>query len=308
MCRVLGYLGAPVPLEDLLHRPDSSLVRQAISPRMLHMSNLGGFGMAAWDASSREPQSPYLYRSTSVPVFDANLRSLAQKISVEGLLAHVRGVPYHSGVSIGEHNLHPFRYEGFSWAMAHNGDLFRFSEMRFALLEHIHPMVARNIRGNTDSEWMYALLMSQLGDAPDQGGADDVARALDRTLRLLRRARDAAGIDISSAANLFLCDGRRLVAVRFTFDYGCYPLDSVETLEEMQLKYLSLWYTVGRDYALHDGEWKMIGGSAAADSVMLASEPLTRDASTWMEVPEYSLMYAERSAGRPAIVTLELDA
>jgi glutamine amidotransferase len=98
-----------------------------------------------------------------------------------------------------------------------------------------------------------------------------------------------------------------VVAARFTFDYGCYPLDEPARLHEMQLKYLSLWYTAGSRYGLFDGEWKMIGGAAAADSVMVASEPLTRDMSTWLEVPEYSLVYAEPSEGRPRIGTIELD-
>lgn len=308
MCRVLAYVGTPVPLENFLYRPDSSLVTQSIDPRMLHMLNLGGFGMAAWARGSRDPDEPFVYKSTAVPVFDANLRSLAKKLEVEALLAHVRGVPYHSDVTLGEQNLHPFRYEGFRWAFAHNGDLLRFPEMKHALLEHIKPAIAQRIRGNTDSEWMYALLMSQLEDPTAEHRADELARAVDRMLRVLRRTREAHGIDVSSPVNLFLCDGRRLVAVRFTFDYGCYPLDALARVHEMQLRYLSLWYTAGRQYGHVDGEWRMVGETAGADSVIFASEPLTRDVSSWMQVPEYALVYAERSAGRPIFGTIELDA
>ena len=53
MCRVLAYLGTPVLLDELMYRPDSSLIRQAYNPKMLRMLNLAGFGMVAWDDSSR---------------------------------------------------------------------------------------------------------------------------------------------------------------------------------------------------------------------------------------------------------------
>ena len=75
-------------------------------------------------------------------------------------------------------------------------------------------------------------------------------------------------------------------------------------LHEANLSYLSLWYTAGRDYALHGGEWKMTGGIEQADSILVASEPLTRDTNAWVEVPEYSMMHAELKNGRP-VVTLD---
>jgi glutamine amidotransferase len=308
MCRVLSYVGPPVVVEDLLYRSDSSLVVQALSPRMLHMMNLGGFGMAAWDRSSHQPDVPFTYRSTAVPVFDANLKALAQKIRASALLAHVRGVPYSTAATIGEQNTHPFRYDGFPWALAHNGDLVRFPEVKFALLEHIKPEIAQRIRGSTDSEWMYAILMSQLDDPTADTDAVTMAGAVERMLRCVRRARDAAGIDVQSAANLFLCDGRRVLGARFTFDYGCYPLDDPSRVHEAQLRYLSLWFTVGKSYGLHDGEWKMIGGVRDPDSVLVASEPLTRDASRWMEVPEYTAVYAEVDERGATIGSVELDA
>ena len=35
MCRVVGYLGRPIVLTSILYATDSSLVRQAYSPRMM---------------------------------------------------------------------------------------------------------------------------------------------------------------------------------------------------------------------------------------------------------------------------------
>jgi glutamine amidotransferase len=307
MCRVLAYLGEPVLLDELLYQPDSSLVKQAYDPKMFHMLNLAGFGLAAWDPHLFDPDAPLLYKSVMLPVFDANLKTLAQKLRARCLLAHVRGVPYHSRVHIGEHNLHPFKYDEFRLAMAHNGDLYRFAEMKYRLIEHVKPAIAQRIRGTTDSEWMYAVLMSQVEDPTADLSALEIAHAVEKMLKIVREVRDLADIHTQSPVNLFLSDGNSLVAVRFTFDFGCYPQEGPDRIHEMQLRYLSCWYTLGRRYGVHNGEWKMTGGSRLADSVIVASEPITKDATTWLEVPEYSMLHVEAKTGRPRIGVIELD-
>ena len=78
-------------------------------------------------------------------------------------------------------------------------------------------------------------------------------------------------------------------------------------VHEANMSYLSLWYTAGRGYGLHEGEWKMTGGAEYADSILIASEPLTRDVASWVEVPEYSILHAEIRNGRPAVEIKYLD-
>jgi glutamine amidotransferase len=58
---------------------------------------------------------------------------------------------------------------------------------------------------------------------------------------------------------------------------------------------------------LHDGEWRMTGGAQNADSILIASEPLTRDVASWVEVPEYSILHVEIGGGRPAVTLHYLD-
>ena len=95
MCRVLAYLGEPLPVRSLLFDPEYSLVRQSYSPRMMNtFLNLAGFGMQAWDPASLEPEDPFTYRATTLPPFDRNLRFLASKLAPTCLVAHVRGVTY----------------------------------------------------------------------------------------------------------------------------------------------------------------------------------------------------------------------
>jgi glutamine amidotransferase len=308
MCRALAYLGQPVLLDHLLYQPDSALVKQSYMPKMLYLLNLAGFGFKAWDRDSFDPDKPFGYASTEIPIYDRNVKGLAEKIRASCVLAHVRGVPYNTEGVISLQNVHPFQFPGCRIALAHNGDLDRMREMKPLLADYVHPDFAKMISGTTDSEWIYALLVSQLENPSGRLTADEIARALEKTFAILRDARARLGIDLTSPVNLFITTGDQLVAVRYCFDFGCYRTDEPgKVLVDANFTYYSLWYTSGREYGCHDGEWKMVGGADAADSIMIASEPLTHDTSTWLEVPEYSMIYADMRSGHPTVEVRYLD-
>ena len=294
MCRVLGYLGEPIALAHVLFETDSSLVRQSHSPRMMEkFLNLAGFGMVAWDPRSVDADEPFLYHTTTLPDFDRNLRSLSSKLAPTCLVAHVRAVADGEHATVAAANLHPFRFRDARVVLAHNGHLREFARMRYYLLEHVRPEIAQEISGTTDSEWIYALVLSRLEDPFGEPDAKELARAVTSTLRLLREVRARHGIDTSSPVNLFLATGRSLVATRFSFDYGWYP--DGDSLLETDLPYCSLWYTVE-------------GAPGGLRSVLIASEPLTIDTSTWLEVPEYSMLTAAVGPDALELETLDLDA
>jgi len=307
MCRALLYLGEPVLLDNLLFQPDSALVRQSYMPKMLNLLNLAGFGLRAWDPASHAPATPFFYGSPSLPVFDRNLKSLAEKVRAGCVLAHVRGVAYSTAVEISLQNVHPFQFDGLPWALAHNGDLAGIAEMKPHIAPHVKPEFLPKIRGTTDSEWIYALFVSQLKNASAAAGEAEVFQAIEKTLGIIREARGKIGMALSSSVNLFIANGTQLAAVRYCFDFGCYRTDDPARVHEANLTFLSLWYTLGRDYALHEGEWKMTGGAERADSIVVASEPLTRDTSSWVELPEYSALFAEIRNGRPYVSVKLLD-
>jgi glutamine amidotransferase len=307
MCRALLYLGKPVLLDNLLYQPDSALIRQSYMPKMLHMLNLAGFGMRAWDPQSASPDQPYAYYSQSLPVFDRNLQNLAQKIRPSCLLGHVRGVAYSTRVEISLQNVHPFHFAKLPLVMAHNGDLAEFARMKPLLLAHIRPEYLSQIHGTTDSEWIYALLVSRFTGSLDTLDEQSMFQAIQETLDIIRAARAQLGISLSSSVNLFVANGSQLAAVRYCFDFGRYRTEDPAKVHEANLNYLSLWYTLGRDYALHDGEWKMTGGAENADSIIVASEPLTRDTAAWVELPEYGALFAEIRNGRPHVAVRLLD-
>jgi glutamine amidotransferase len=292
VCRLLGYIGEPISLSHVLFDTDSSLVRQSYSPRMMAtFLNLAGFGMAVWDPDSVRAEEPLMYRVSTLPAFDRNLRSLATKVAPTCLIAHVRGVTYGENEMVADTNLHPFRFRGAGVTLAHNGHLREFVRMRYGLIPHVRPELAEGIQGTTDSEWIYALILSHLEDPYGRPEVDELAGAVVAALRLVREVRAEYAIDTSSPVNLCVTTGEALVATRFSYDYGWYPDE--DSMLETDLPYVSLWYTLGGQYLARDGRSEMTA-SEPPRSLLIASEPLTVDTTTWLEVPEYSMISASR--------------
>ena len=136
-------------------------------------------------------------------------------------------------------NCHPFHFRNVPLVLAHNGDLARFAEMKPLLAPHLKPEIAAQIHGTTDSEWVYALIVSQLPDPHRHPSADELAKAVERSLDIIRDARKKLGIAVSSSLNLFIADGTQLAAVRYCFDFGCFPTEDAARLHEANLSYLS---------------------------------------------------------------------
>jgi glutamine amidotransferase len=308
MCRLVAYLGEQVVLDEILFQPDSSIVEQAVHPQLLSAMNLAGFGVVAWDDQSPSADLPWTYRTAGLPFFDRNLRALSRKARATATLAHVRGVLLSDREVVNEQNVHPFQYEGIPIALAMNGDLDRFSEMRNDLADLVAPELARKVEGTTDTEWLYALILSHLAN-PHAPAADpeELAGAVEKALRQVREVRERRGLVRQSAVNLVISDGRCLVATRFAFDYGWYHEGWTFAGGERRYDYTTLWYAVGSGYGRHDGEWN-VGPGDPSTSLIVASEPLTLDRSTWLEVPEYCLMVATPGENQLDVSLRELDA
>lgn len=307
MCRVFAYLGDPVTLDGPLFTADNSLVKQTVSARLMSLLNIGGFGVAAWNADSAEPDRPYYYKTPAVPVFDRNLKALAEKVQATAAISHVRGVIYDPSETVGPQNLHPFRFPGAKVLLAQNGDLYDFGKMRYELLEHVPPEIARNIEGTTDTEWVYALVLSQLDDPWGPAGAEQLATAASRAIEILRGIRDRLGLHTQSPVNLVISDGDSLVATRFCFDYGWYPDDDSFFAGEREFDFTTLWYTIGERFDEDERGWSMRFGDRSAAAVV-ASEPIGDDPTDWFEVPEYSMLVIERDGdGEISVDVRELN-
>src|SRR3712207_7406098 len=106
MCRWLAYSGSPILLEELLYKPDHSLIDQSLHARMgVETTNGDGFGVGWY--SARDRSRPGRYRNVNPAWNDANLRDLAQHIESPLFLAHIRAT---TGTPVQQTNCHPFRH------------------------------------------------------------------------------------------------------------------------------------------------------------------------------------------------------
>jgi len=303
MCRVLSYLGNPIIIEDLLYKPDSSFIKQSYNPKyMSHLLNLAGFGLVAWDTTSHNPLFPHIYKTPQLPFYDENLRNFSEKIKPYCLLAHIRGVASSDNSIVSNQNVHPFIFEGSTMALAHNGSLIGFDQMKYDLLHYIQLPYQKKIVGNTDSEWIYALFLSQLSNPIGPYKTDSIIHAILETLKILQQVRHKHHLSVNSPVNLFISNGNFIAATRFVFDYGWQPFDAEPSAH---FAYHSLWYTYGESYGLHDNEYKM-KESEKKSSIIIASEPLTEDVTTWIEMPESTLIVAERIGNEIKIVSQDI--
>lgn len=258
MCRILSYLGCPIVLEKLLYETDNSFIKQSYFPKyMSHLLNLAGFGLVAWDQDSYHSELPYIYKTDLLPFYDENLRNLSQKITPYCLLAHLRGVSYTEKQVVSRQNVHPFMFENTNVALAHNGFLFDFDAMKYALLDYIHPEIAKKITGTTDSEWIYAVFVSQFLQYANEYSTDDIAKSILETLKILQTVRQKFNIAINSPVNLFITNGDFIAATRFVYDFGWQA--KAKDIDP-HFTYHSLWYTYGESYGFYEKEYKMKEG------------------------------------------------
>lgn len=305
MCRVFGYLGEPLLLDGPLFEAENSLIDQTVSAKLMTLLNIGGFGLAAWDAESSDPSRPYYYKTPNVPVFDRNLKALAEKVQATAALSHVRGVIYDPTETVGPQNLHPYRFPGAQVILAQNGDLYDFGKMKFALLEHIKPEIARMVEGTTDTEWVYATVLSQLDNPWGKPTATELAVAVEGAIKVIREVRDGLDLRTQSPVNVVASDGDCIVATRFCFDYGWYPDDDSFFAGERQFDFTTLWCSLGRGFN-SEGGWAMhYDDNASYRAAMVASEPIGGDPLSWVEVPEYSMIVIER--GEDGAVSMEVQ-
>lgn len=207
MCRLLAYLGSPVSLEKLLYKPEHSLIVQSYQPREMTSGvvNADGFGMG-WYHNQKDTE-PFMYKNT-LPIWnDVNLPSLSRYVESKCVLAYVRSAT--PGQAIDFSNCQPFNDQ--ELLFIHNG---RIENFRQTLHRKIRSTLTQNlyekINGNTDSEHIFALLLSQI--------KINKHRPLQYALRttLLTLLEMAKRYQVEVSANVVFSDGHRLIASRFT--------------------------------------------------------------------------------------------
>lgn len=198
MCRIAAYIGAPCRLDTFLNAPPHSLARQAWDARETLSStvNADGWGVAWYDDDAR----PAVYRNV-LPIWaDGNVDALSRSLTRPVWLANVRSAT--SGLGTDHANTQPFAGDGLIFV--HNGYVEAFAQgLRARMRTLIDPTVEESINGNTDSEYLFALLRSQPGSP---------AEKLTRTHALIHELL-AETPERRALLNMIVTDGHEMSAV-----------------------------------------------------------------------------------------------
>ncbi|MGD8318672.1 MAG: class II glutamine amidotransferase [Myxococcales bacterium] len=111
-------------------------------------------------------------------------------------------------------NAHPFRMR--SWLFAHQGTIGRFDEIRDNLGEMMPDFIRRNIRGQTDSEYLFHTLLALLHDAGQLDNPDvqeaQALTAISAAVTLVERLGAEVG-STESSLSFILTNGRSMYAL-----------------------------------------------------------------------------------------------
>ncbi|MGA7936123.1 MAG: ergothioneine biosynthesis protein EgtC [Kovacikia sp.] len=205
MCRLLGYLGSSVQLDRLLNKPEHSLVVQSYQPREMTAGvvNADGFGIGWYHPHQKT--EPFTYKNT-LPIWgDSNLSSLSRYVESNCLLANVRSAT--AGQATDLSNCQPFQHRLILGI--HNGFIANFHQTLYRpMRDRLDDMAYRSIKGSTDSEHIFALVINELEASP----AMPLVEALHKALMVLCNLADEQ--QVSFSANVMISDGQQLVASR----------------------------------------------------------------------------------------------
>lgn len=203
MCRIAGFIGPPFTLGELLCDPPHGLAHQSWAAQEMVSAtvNADGWG-AAWFDPSRRPAA---YRQI-LPIWaDVNLDALARSLHSDVWLANVRSAT--AGLGTDYANTQPFHNsdENDPLLFTHNGFIDHFAHtLRARMRAALDPEIEITINGNTDSEYLFALIRQQSGTL--------VERVRAAVTLIHEWLADAP--DVRALLNVIVSDGRRVVAIR----------------------------------------------------------------------------------------------
>lgn len=199
MCRMFGFRSV---LQSQVHR---SLVSADNALAVQSEEHPDGWGVAYYLGGS-----PHLIRSVGAAVGDKLFHRVSGIVTSQTVLAHIRKA---TQGELSPLNSHPFQYG--RWVLAHNGDVPNFAQMRPRLVAEISPKYRSFILGDTDSEVIFFLALTELSQEVDlhRPGTpvDALVRALRRTVAKVRETADVLGHEKRSLLTLMMTDGEIMV-------------------------------------------------------------------------------------------------
>jgi predicted glutamine amidotransferase len=258
MCRWLAYSGSPILIEELLYRPEHSLIDQSLHARLgAETTNGDGFGLG-WYAPDAE--TPAVFHSIEPAWNDRNLHEVASHVQSPLFLSHIRAS---TGTAVQQTNCHPFRHGNWLWVQ--NGLIRDFHRIKRDLALAVDESLYASIEGSTDSEMLFYLALSF-------GLEDDTPKAVEGAVGFVEEVGHRHGIEHPIQMTIGTTDGDSVLGFRYSSEgksRTLYYSTDVRTVREMYPERPRL-------QELSD------------ETRIVVSEPLLDLPGAWNEVPESS--------------------
>jgi predicted glutamine amidotransferase len=257
MCRWLAYSGSSMRIEELLYKPQHSLIVQSLHSQLgAETTNGDGFGIGWYGIGD----TPGVFHSVEPAWNDRNLHELSAHIETPILFAHIRAS---SGAPVQQSNCHPFRHG--RWLWMHNGLIGDFHAVKRDLALAVDPSLYPLIEGSTDSELFFYLALTF-------GLESDPPAAVEAAVGLIEDVGRRRGVDEPIQMTVATTNGTDVWAFRYS----------------SRRQSRSLFYStdVVSLRALHP-ELEILR-NVSDESRLIVSEPLRDLPGAWNEVPESS--------------------
>ena len=258
MCCWLAYSGTPILLEELLYKPDHSLIDQSLHARLgVETTNSDGFGVGWYGAHT---ETPAVFHSIEPAWNDRNLREVAGHIESPLFLAHIRAS---TGTAVQQTNCHPFRHG--RWLWVHNGLVHDFGSVKRELALAVDDSLYPYMEGSTDSELLFYLALTL-------GLEEDPPAAVERMVGFVEETGRRHGTEHPIQMTIATTDRMSVWAFRYSSERKSrtlYYSTNVSTLRQLHPE-------LPRLQEISD------------ESRVIVSEPLGDLPGVWNEVPESS--------------------
>lgn len=232
--------------------------------------NGDGFGVGWYDSVYDEElgSQPCIFTSVTPAWNNVNLTRLAEKIKSPLVFGHVRAT---TAGSLSLDNCHPFVHGKLMFM--HNGGIAEFPTIKRKLQSTLPDVAFNMVQGNTDSEWAFAVFLSQL-ENPDARSFtwEELRKAMLGTISTINQLTEEACITEPSLMNFCVTDGESVVVTRY--------------ISSRKDEAASLWFSSGTTFSEYadGGHYRMCKADKRENIIMIASEPLTFERADWMEI------------------------
>ncbi|MCB9736794.1 MAG: class II glutamine amidotransferase [Deltaproteobacteria bacterium] len=200
MCRLFGFRSViPSQVHRSLVAADNALAVQS-------QRHPDGWGVAYYVDGA-----PHVMKTATGAMDCALFQHVSGIVASETVVAHIRRAT--QGVN-SVLNSHPFQHG--RWVMCHNGDVPAFADVREAVESAIAPRLRRYVLGDTDSERIFFLFLTELakyGPLAQRLGVDEVITALEATVARVREIADGRPDVDRALLTLLVTDGTVLAAI-----------------------------------------------------------------------------------------------